>query len=79
MRASSKIPTLAGLGMWRHRPLPLRDLFRRPLSEFDLLKMNPDYAWLFLFHYSGYVREAALHAIHTPPTSPFSLPQLRGD
>lgn len=71
MRASSKIPTLAGLGKWGHRPLQLRNLFRRPLSEFDLLKMNSDYAWLFLFHYSGYVREAALHAIHTPPTSPF--------
>lgn len=72
VRASSKIPALAGLGTWRpSRPFLLRDLFRKPLSEFDLLKRSPDYAWLFLFHASGYVREAALHAIHIPPASPF--------
>src|SRR5689334_18209446 len=31
-----------------------------PPSERDLLKINPDYAWLFLFHRDGHIREAAL-------------------
>jgi hypothetical protein len=50
-------------------------LFKRPsneaLSEQELMVKNHDYAWLFLFHPSGYVREAALHAVSEPPTSPF--------
>lgn len=72
VRASCEIPAAAGLGMWRpHRPFSIHRLLRRPLSENDLLKVNPNYGWLFLFHPSGYVREAALHAIRTPPTSPF--------
>lgn len=72
VRASCEIPTLAKLGTWRpQRPFSILRLFRKPLSEHDLLKMNPDYAWLFLFHYSGYVREEALHAIQAPPASPF--------
>lgn len=72
VRASCAIPALANLGTWRpNRPFSILRLFRRRLSENSLLKMNPDYAWLFLFHQSGYVREAALHAIQTPPASPF--------
>jgi hypothetical protein len=45
-------------------------------SERQLLKINPDYAWLLLFHYSGYEREAALEAIKVPPSSPFFFSAL---
>jgi hypothetical protein len=42
----------------------------------ELLAANADLAWLFLFHPSGYLREAALHHITTPPASPFFLAAL---
>jgi hypothetical protein len=45
-------------------------------SDQELLKRNHDYAWLFLFHPSGYVREAALDCISNPPTSPFFFSAL---
>jgi hypothetical protein len=45
-------------------------------SERQLMKKNPDHAWLFLFHRSGYVREAALDAIDSPPASPFFVAAL---
>jgi hypothetical protein len=45
-------------------------------SDQELLAANADLAWLFLFHPSGYLREAALYHITTPPTSPFFLAAL---
>lgn len=45
-------------------------------SDRELLAANADYAWLFLFHPSGYLRETALYYITTPPTSPFFLAAL---
>jgi hypothetical protein len=52
-----------------------KQLFKWPArevpSERDLLKSNDDYAWLFLFHPSGFIREAALDRIGNAPTSPF--------
>ncbi|MBR0756491.1 hypothetical protein JQ604_30300 [Bradyrhizobium jicamae] len=45
-------------------------------SDRELLATNADFAWLFLFHPSGYLREAALCRIATPPTSPFFLAAL---
>ncbi|WP_161851220.1 hypothetical protein [Bradyrhizobium sp. CCBAU 051011] len=45
-------------------------------SDRELLAANADLAWLFLFHPSGYLREAALYHITTPPTSPFFLAAL---
>ncbi|MBR0898276.1 hypothetical protein JQ616_25225 [Bradyrhizobium tropiciagri] len=42
----------------------------------ELLVANRDFAWLFLFHPSGYLREAALCHIATPPSSPFFLAAL---
>ena len=47
-----------------------------PPSERDLLKINPDYAWLFLFHPNGHIREAALRHVNTPPNSSFFLSAL---
>ena len=35
-----------------------------------------NFAWLFLFHPSGYIREAALDSIVTPPTSAFFFAAL---
>ena len=45
-------------------------------SEQKLLKTNNDFAWLFLFHPSGHLREAALDCINSPPTSPFFFSAL---
>jgi hypothetical protein len=82
-RAGREIARAAGLGWWRLRVVPADLVFdrlqklggnpQRPAlpPEWDLLNANPDYAWVFLFHPDGYVREAALHAIRTLPPSPF--------
>jgi cobaltochelatase CobT len=60
---------------WRLKKL-LQWSPRRVPSEQELMKGNPDYAWLFLFHPSGYIRAAALDCIHRPPTSPFFFSAL---
>ncbi len=44
--------------------------------EQALLKQNNDFAWLFLFHPSGHVRQAALDCLNSPPTSPFFFSAL---
>jgi hypothetical protein len=75
VRASYEIPAAARLG-WQpltHRLISAEPIFVRDLA---LMRRNPDYAWLFLFHPDGRVREAALDAIQTPPTSPFFLSAL---
>jgi hypothetical protein len=41
-----------------------------------LLAANPNFAWLFLFHPSGYVREAALWHVNAPPKSSFFFAAL---
>ncbi|MGJ5204291.1 hypothetical protein [Bradyrhizobium sp. HKCCYLR20261] len=46
-------------------PIYVRDL--------ALMRRAPDYAWIFLFHPSGHVREAALDWLQRPPASPFFL------
>jgi hypothetical protein len=51
-------------------------VFRKAFSEVELMQAEPGYAWLFLFHGNGYVREAALKAIKTPPASPFFFAAL---
>ena len=48
----------------------------RPISARVLLNENPDYAWFFLFHPSGFIREAALDSINDPPTSAFFFATL---
>ncbi len=78
VRASSEIAMAAQLGWYplMHRlasgfggePIYVRDL--------ALMRRNPDYAWIFLFHPSGHVREAALDTLQTPPDSPFFLSAL---
>lgn len=53
----------------------LKQRFKRPArkspSEQELLIKNHNYAWLFLFHPNGHIREAALDSIRNAPTSPF--------
>ncbi len=56
---------------WRRLMKLLELTPRRVPSDQELLEINRGYAWLFLFHPSGYVREAALDCINNPPTSPF--------
>jgi hypothetical protein len=45
-------------------------------SDKELLAANPNFAWLFLFHPNGYIREAALDSIVKPPTSAFFFAAL---
>jgi hypothetical protein len=56
-----------------HEPSLLEQLKR---SEQSLMNKDQDYAWFFLFHRSGYVREAALWHVNTPPKSPFFFAAL---
>jgi hypothetical protein len=51
-----------------HQPPP-----SKPASERELLQENPDYAWIFLSHPDGRLREAALRAIKILPPAPFFL------
>jgi hypothetical protein len=77
VRASREIAMATRFGWWRERNgLLFLTPFSNPSSAPELLKKNPDYAWLFLFHPSGYVREAALDSINSPPTSPFFFSAL---
>jgi hypothetical protein len=72
VRASREIATATRFGWWREQnSLLVLPRFGQSSSAPELLKKNPDYAWLLLFHPSGYAREAALNSIETPPTSPF--------
>lgn len=45
-------------------------------SDHELLQRNAAYAWLFLFHADGRIREAALDTIQDPPPSPFLFAAL---
>ncbi|MFO1110548.1 MAG: hypothetical protein U1E61_15300 [Bradyrhizobium sp.] len=45
-------------------------------SDGKLLAADANFAWLFLFHPSGFLREAALRRITSAPTSPFFLAAL---
>ena len=77
VRASHEIAVAARLGWWQAQKRSwLEWPFGKPASERDLLAKSHDYAWLFLFHPSGYVREAALDTINTAPTSPFFFSAL---
>jgi hypothetical protein len=77
VRVSREIATAARLGRWQtQKSLSLSGFFCRSPSEQELLRKNPDYAWLFLFHPSGYVRQAALNAVSSPPRSPFFFSAL---
>jgi hypothetical protein len=71
------VASRARLGWWWPKKPPwLVWPFSRDPSEQELLKKNHDYAWLFLFHPSGYVREAALDCINNSPASPFFFSAL---
>jgi len=76
VRANQEIATAARLGWWQTQMgFSLGRLFGSS-NEQQLLRKRPDYAWLFLFHPNGYVREAALDCINNPPTSPFFFSAL---
>jgi hypothetical protein len=73
VRASNEIALAARLG-WQ----PLTDRMASAfvgepiyVRDLALMRRSPDYAWLFLFHPNGHVRESALDTIKDPPTSAF--------
>jgi len=92
VRASREIATSAGLGWWQPEKRPIQIIpthgappFSRLKyflglewvpSDNELLAANPNFAWLFLFHPSGYVREAALCYVDAPPESSFFFTAL---
>ena len=69
--AGREIVAAAQLWPFWTSPSFIRRFF--PRSDLQVLEKKPSFAWLFLFHPDGYVREAALNAIHHPPSSPFFL------
>ena len=69
------VPTDGAPPFWLGRIKYLLELERVP-SDKELLAANPNFAWLFLFHPSGYVREAALWCVNTPPKSSFFFAAL---
>ncbi|WGS21149.1 MULTISPECIES: hypothetical protein [unclassified Bradyrhizobium] len=75
VRASREIAWAAGLDWWR-QPSLRETLLRWLSSEQTLMARNPDYAWLFLFHPDGRVRELALDHLETPPGSQFFFAAL---
>lgn len=75
VRASKEINAAARLGWW-HKERKQWGQWSNRWPEWQLLRSNPNYAWLFLFHFDGFVREAALDAIHDPPPSPFFFAAL---
>jgi hypothetical protein len=74
-RASSEI-ALTLPSTRNRKPYLVGSIFGTNRSEGELLQLDPRYAWIFLFHYDGHIREAALNAIDTPPVSPFFLAAL---
>jgi hypothetical protein len=54
----------------------LKSLWRAPWTPLRLLEAEPRYAWLFIFHADGRVREAALERIPAAPTWPFEFSAL---
>ncbi|MEH2493917.1 hypothetical protein V1294_000396 [Bradyrhizobium sp. AZCC 1678] len=75
--ASREIATAVRFGWWREQNgFLLPPLFGGAASTPQLLRKNHDYAWLFLFHPSGYAREAALDSINDPPASAFFFATL---
>jgi hypothetical protein len=78
VRTSREIAFAARLGWWPLTHSLASGFVQEPIFVRDLalMRRNPDYAWLFLFHPNGHAREAALETIQTPPTSPFFLSAL---
>lgn len=73
-RAAQEIADAVSYGSW-HRHSLMEELFGR-WSERRLMTRNVDYAWVFLFHHDGRVREAALDKVRAPPSSSFFLTAL---
>jgi len=77
VRASREISRAVGLHWWpTARSLTLEWHFGSLSYRHELMRKNPEYAWLFLFDGNGYVREAALNSLNTPPRSPFFFSAL---
>jgi hypothetical protein len=76
VRASQKIARTARLGWWQLETGHSQARLVNRSAEQRLLRRSPKYAWLFLFHPDGYIREAALDAINGAPTSPFFVSAL---
>jgi len=74
-RASTEI-SITLQSTWNRKPYLVGGIFGTNRSEGELLKLDPRYAWIFLFHYDGRIREASLEAIDVPPVSPFFLAAL---
>jgi len=75
-QASREICAAARLGWWREdQTLALEDRFRRqtppPLFAEQMMVTDPAFAWLFIFHADGRIRQMALDRIADAPPTPF--------
>jgi HEAT repeat protein len=74
--AAYEIRDAARMTWWTTpRPFLLRLVTQRQ-TPVTLMAREPRFAWLFLFHGDGRVRQAALERLESPPTSPFLLAAL---
>ena len=79
-RAASEIRYFAQMGMgysYRVQDGFVSRFFRKLGFESatggNILRQHPDLAWLLMFHGSGYVRQASMEALTTPPSCPFEV------
>ena len=70
-QAAPAIANTAKLYRWRRSPSLLENLFRQRVTDKEQLLQLPDLQYLFLFHFDGRVREAALQRTTGGLPSPF--------
>lgn len=75
LSARRDIAYAADLSSWQE-PKLWPWIKRRTASHAELLQLHPQLAWLFVFHLSGYLREAAMHKISGPIDSPFLFAEI---
>jgi hypothetical protein len=74
--ADTQIANAAGLFNWEEQPYGIKfKLFTKPTRE-QMLKRHEKLKYLYVFHRNGYMREAVLHMINEPLTSPFFVAAL---
>lgn len=79
VQAARQIGGYGGLGQWGWGGADTRrpsHFFKRTWTVHEVLSTAPAYAWLYLFHPNGRVREIALRQLPGAPMSPFFFSAL---
>jgi hypothetical protein len=69
--ADSQIAEVAGLSLRSSKQSIFQHIFRREITDSQLLLMTPRLEYLYIFHRNGYIREKALVRIHGPLPNSF--------